>query len=121
MTIRTSRDIQCSLERFSAGHNSCDLLHIVWRHYSVSVTVFQFLDPAAQFRLARAHIVILVDRAEVALSATARTLEIESILSSFSVPTPPFQVWSIPGSRHGGDSSISTGSEAEMGGFTGFE
>ena len=119
MTLRTSRDIECSLERFSAGHNCCDLLNIVWRHYEVSVTVFQFLDPTAQYRLAKAHIVILIDRSEVALSATARSLGLDSILSSFSVPTPPLQVWSIPGSSHGGESTISTGSEAEMGELTG--
>ena len=42
MNIRSTRDIHCSLERFSTGHNSCLFLHTIWRHYSVSVSVSPF-------------------------------------------------------------------------------
>ena len=119
MTILSTRDIQCSLGRFSAGHNSCAFLNTVWRHYSVSIYVVTFLQPADHFRLARAQIVILVDRAEVALCATALVLGFNSVLSSFTVPTPPLQVWSRRSSSNGGDLFIADGSEAEMGGTTG--
>ena len=117
MSLR-SRNLYCSLDRFSSGHNSCLFLHTIWRHYSISVTVFTFLTPAEQFRLSWAHIVILVDRAEVALCATAQLLGFYSLLSSYSVPTPPLQAWSAV--NHGDESSISTGSEAEMGEFHNF-
>lgn len=120
MNIRSTRDIHCSLERFSTGHNSCLFSpHHLEALFSFCFC-FTFLDPAAQFRLARAHVVILVDRAEVALSATAHLLGNDSFLSSFTVPTPPLQEWPIANHHNGSDSSYSTGSEAEVGGFNGF-
>ena len=117
MAISTTRDIHCSLERFSAGHNSCAFLNTAWRHFSVSICVFTFLTPADHFRLARAHIVILVDRAEVALCATASVLGFDSLLSSYSVPTPPVQAWILPQYFDGGDSSVTSGAEEEVGEF----
>ena len=85
--------IVCSLDRFCAGYNHCLFLHLVWRWYTTSACLFQFLTPAEQHRLARAHIVIRVERQEVALAATARSLGILHQVSSFSVPTPPLAVW----------------------------
>ena len=117
MAVRTTRDIHCILTRFSNGHNSCAFLHTVWRHYSASVRVFTFLTPADQHRLARAHVVIFVDRSEVALSATSSILGFDSILSSFSVPTPPVQVWTVASGSDGDQSPNTVGPEAEMGGF----
>ena len=107
MSLRSTRDLHCSLDRFSRGHNSCLFLHTVWRHYSIPVFVFTFLTPAEQFRLAWAHIVILVDRADVALRATSNLLGFDSAGVAH-------------GLKHGGESDISTGPKAEMGEFHNF-
>ena len=65
----------------------------VWRFHDISVSVFELLTPTEQHILSRVHIIVAVERSEVALGATAQTLGVASVLSSFSVPTPPLAEW----------------------------
>lgn len=83
----------CSLDRFTTGFNHCLFFDRVWRFHSISVSVFELLTPTEQHILSRVHIIVAVERSEVALGATAQTLGLASVLSSFSVPTPPLEEW----------------------------
>ena len=81
----------CSLERFLQAYTSCQFLHLVWRQFDVTVRVTGFLDTHSQFRLAHSCIVILSDRADVALAATEWRFGWS--LTAWTVPTPPVAAW----------------------------
>jgi hypothetical protein len=78
----------CSLDRYTRGFRHCPFFDLVWRQHAISVCIFELLCPGDQHRLSRAHIIITVERQEIALDATAQTLGLD-YLSSYSVPTPP--------------------------------
>ena len=82
-----------SLQRFSDGYNSCVFFDQVWRQHQVSVITFELLAPVDQFRFARCHIILISERSELALAATAERLGIALQLSSYSMPTPPVAAW----------------------------
>ena len=84
--------IPCPLERFLQGYNSCPFLDCIWRQFVINLRVFAFLDTFSVHRFSHTCVVILVDRAEVALAATDWRLGLE--LSAWSVPTPPVASYS---------------------------
>ena len=84
--------IPCPLERFLQGYNRCPFLDCIWRQCVINLRVFAFLDTFSVHRFSHTCVVILVDRAEVALAATDWRLGLE--LSAWSVPTPPVASYS---------------------------
>lgn len=88
-----SMRLVCSLERFTAGYNSCAFFDQLWRQHRISVNIFELLSPAEQHLISRAHIIVACERQELALAATAERLGLATQLSSYSVPTPPVAAW----------------------------
>ena len=93
--------ISCSLDRFLQGYRSSDFLDQVWRHFDINYRVIGFLDCHSQYRFSRSCVVVLADRADVALAATEWREGWD--LSSWSVPTPPVAAYSAPSSVTDGE------------------
>ena len=87
---------------FLAGYNHCQFFDQVWRSYDISLCLFQFLTPTDQHILSRVHIIVSLERREVALGVTAQRLGLQW-LSSYSVPTPPVAAASVAQADRGED------------------
>ena len=95
-----SSAVPCDLQRFTqAVDHSGTFVRNLWIQFAVSVQVFAFLHPADHLQCSFTCVVLQVDRWEVALGATEVRLGLN--LSSWSVPTPPVQAYSLISSSLG--------------------
>ena len=84
--------LHCDLQRFTQAVNrSGDFVQHLWIQFAVSVHVVSFLHSSDQQCCFATCLVIYIDRAELALGATEIREGLN--LSSWSVPTPPVQVF----------------------------
>ena len=80
------------LDRFCRSYDSCTFLCDLWRSFKIETRIFAFLTTMKQGRISMACIATWADRSEVALAATCHRLELDSVLSTWSVETPPIEV-----------------------------
>ena len=90
--LRSFVAMWCSLARLCEAQHVATGPTVLFQIFNFTVQVFVFLEPVDQLYLARASLVIFVDRAELSLYATAVRLDLEW-LSSYSGPTPPLAPW----------------------------
>lgn len=103
------RNLPCSLQRFQASVQRSGFVARFWYQFNFKVSVAVFLQPIDLLRLHLVTLAIFVDRAEVALGATAVLIQYQG--SSWSVPTPPVAVIALP-DRVTSSSSRSSGGDA---------
>ena len=90
--LRSFVAMWCSLARLCEAQHVATGPTVLFQIFNFTVQILVFLEPVDQLYLARASLVIFVDRAELSLYATAVRLDLEW-LRSYSVPTPPLAPW----------------------------
>ena len=92
--------VPCDLQRFTqAVEHSGTFVRRLWIQFAVSMHIFAFLSPTDHVHCSFICVVVQVDRWEVALGATEICLGLN--LSTWSVPTPPVQAFSLISSSIG--------------------
>ena len=82
-----------NLDRLAVCHSQEQFLLLSPGWFTVHTFILSYLIPAEGHRFLRTCIILLVDRRELFLSATA--LRLNYLASGYSVPTPPLQPFLI--------------------------
>ena len=83
----------CALDRFTASFGQSVFLHLIAANIGAFARVVDFLEMKQFFILSQSCIATFVDRPDVALVVTELRLNLSEPMSTWTVPTPPLQVF----------------------------
>ena len=83
----------CTLERFTASFGQSVFLTLIAANVGALARVVDCLETKQFFILSRSCIATFVDRPDVALMVTELRLNLSEPMSTWTVPTPPLQVF----------------------------